>query len=98
MTSRGNFIITIIAITLALLTATLYLLLNIEPNIFWVVLMIVLIGIIATLIASIVFYSFSKLRSFETPRDMYRRQFKKSIIIGLLAVVILLIQKFFNLI
>jgi len=97
MNSLGNFIITIIVITLAFITSIIYILTNIEPNIFWVVGLIALIGITITLFSSIIIYAFSKLRSFETPKEMYRRQIKKALIVGLVAMVALLAQKFFDL-
>jgi hypothetical protein len=96
MTSPGNFIITVIAITLGLITLAVYILLNVEPNIFWLIDFIILVGIIATMIASLVIYSFSKLRSFETPRQLYRRKFKWAAFVGVFMIVLLLAQKFFN--
>jgi len=98
MSPERNFLITIILVSLALLTSIIYILTSIEPNIFWLGGLIILVGITVTQITSIIFFAFSRLRSFETPRQMYRRQLKKAWVIGLIAILVVLAQKFFDLV
>ena len=98
MSAYRNFVFTVIAVIIILIAFIIYTLTNIEPNIYWTCGLVILVGLTVTLVFSLIFFVLSKLRSFETPKEQYRRQLKKAAILGVLTMIALLVQKFFDVI
>jgi hypothetical protein len=96
MSEYRNFLFTVIAATLVLIATIFYIVTSIEPNIYWVIGTALLVGLTITFIFSLILFPFARLRSFETPKEMYRRQLRRAAILGFLAIIAILVQKFFD--
>ena len=95
---NSKFLITVyilIAATIILLGVIFYFF---EPNSWLLIIVFLLSGFVAHILATLVFYMFFRPRGFEGNRQVFRRAYKNTIIFGLLAVALLVAQKVFDII
>jgi len=93
----SNFIYTVSISLFGCILLVLYILFRIPPkNIQWVILFLLLVTYCITIIFTIIFYKFAKPRGFETPKQIFRRQFKKGLVIGIIVFIVFVIQIYFD--
>lgn len=81
-----------------MLAGIIFLLFNIAPNSWNIYIMAFLMAFEITLILSVVMYAVLKPVPLETGKALYRRAFRKSLLVGFVIFVLLVVQINFNLI
>lgn len=96
---RHAFIFTIFGLIAGALLSVFYILRTFDPTMFLAILIILLIGFITDAIFAVIFY-FIGYRNIglETERSLFRRGLKKGLFFGILVVLLLVIQLFFDII
>ncbi len=68
-----------------------------EPNYYLAALLLLLIGFSANMLFALIYYFITPIKGFETSRDIFHRGFKRGILVGILIIILLTAQYFFNL-
>jgi hypothetical protein len=94
---KNNFLYSVFLSFLGVLILIAYVLIKVPPkNVQWIFLLIVLVSYSITILISLVLYAFAKPHGFENEKQIYRRQFKRSFIIGLIVSLLLLLQYYLD--
>lgn len=94
---KSNFIFTVTLSLIGCLILTAYMFFKIPPkNIQWIILFVLLVSYCITIIFTLIFNKLAKPRGFETSKQIFRRQFKKGLLIGIFVFVLFVIQIYFD--
>jgi len=96
--SPKRAILTLLIVLIIGISAIVYIIIKIPPNnvLFWIV--IALAGMCIHFFASILLYIFSKKSSHESHKAILRRKFRFGILIGMIGIILILVQKYFDVI
>ena len=94
--ARSNFLVSVLIALIGAMGIAGYILVQIVPTVVSTIALLLLIGFIANVLFALICYKFGKCASFETPRDLFRRKFKTGIFVGVTLIILLLIQRQFD--
>jgi len=96
MQVMSRFLITIFSVIAFILGFLAYTIFFIPPTDLLLAIVLILIGLMLSLIIALIIYAFSSPRGFESDRLIFRRSFKKGLIIGLISILLFGIQIIFD--
>ena len=95
--NKPNFILTVMLSLIGSITLCVYIFFEIPPkNIQWIILFLLLISYCVTVSFTLIFYKFAKPVGFETPKQIFRKQFKKGLVIGIVIFLLFALQVYFD--
>lgn len=75
-----------------------YIVFMVPPSGYLIYLLLFLFWAFISLFLSVIFYKFSSSLGHESDRERYRRQLKKAVFVGLIIILILILQRYFDII